>query len=222
MMRTMWRSYTVDLDRIGSGSFCKVYKAYDPKGRKLAIKEIADREVARREARIMKRYRSGEFLPRYYDYFEMGEKGYLVSEYVSGSNLGDNFHNTYTKKRDQDLSVEITINILKGLRQLHKTGYIHDDVKPKNVMMLHDKPETVKVIDFNLAKKIVSSDVMKKELQDVCRMCAFLMNGTLPNIRKAEFRDSDLRSVLLNPFDADKKDRYRSADELIAALRPFR
>ncbi|CAH1221497.1 hypothetical protein PAECIP111891_05203 [Paenibacillus allorhizoplanae] len=221
MMRNMWGGYTVDLNLIGSGALGKVYKAYDSKGRQLAIKETSNREAARREARIMQSYRVGEFLPRYYDYFEIGEKGYLVTEYIRGTTLGDDFHNTFTNKRDQDLSVEITINILKGIRQLHKTGYIHNDVLPKNVMILHNKPETVKVIDFNIAKKIVSPAVMKKELQDVCKICAFLMNGTLADIHKAEIRDRDLRHVLLNPFDVNDKDRYPSTDALIAALRPF-
>ncbi|MFC5528194.1 protein kinase family protein [Cohnella yongneupensis] len=219
-MRTKWGNYYVG-DVIGKGSFAKVYKAFDPQGRKLAIKVSDDRDAAKHEARIMQSYQSCEFLPRYYDYFEIGEDGYLVSEYIKGSNLGKSFHNTNKNKLDQALSVAITINILKGLRQLHKTGYIHDDVKPKNVMIHHNKPETVKLVDFNIAKKIVSPDVMFKELQDVCKMCAFLMNGTLPDIHKAEFRDSQLRSVLLNPFDEDKKNRYASADALLAALRPF-
>lgn len=135
--------------------------------------------------------------------------------------MGNDFHNTFTNKRDQDLSVEITINILKGLRQLHKTGYIHNDVLPKNVMILHNKPETVKVIDFNIAKEIVSPAVMKKELQAVCKICAVLMNGTLADIHKAEIRDRNLRRVLLNPFDVNNKDSYPSTDALIAALRPF-
>ncbi|CAN7750256.1 protein kinase family protein [Paenibacillus sp. LjRoot56] len=221
MMGTIWGGYTVDLNLIGSGALGKVYKAYDSKGRQLAIKETSNREAARREARIMQSYRIGEFLPRYYDYFEIGEKGYLVTEYIQGSTLGNDFHNTFTNKRDQDLSVEITINVLKGLRQLHKTGYIHNDVLPKNVMILHNKPETVKVIDFNIAKEIVSPAVMNKELQAVCKICAFLMNGTLADIHKAEIRDRDLRRVLLNPFDVNNKDRYPSTDALIAALRPF-
>lgn len=87
-MGTMWGGYTVDLNLIGYGALGKVYKAYDSKGRQLAIKETSNREAARREARIMQSYRISEFLPRYYDYFEIGEKGYLVTEYIRGVDFG--------------------------------------------------------------------------------------------------------------------------------------
>lgn len=221
-MRTIWGKYSVDSNLIGAGAYGKVYKANDPSGRLLAIKENSNRELARLEARIMQRYRQAKFLPRYYDYFEIENKNYLVSEYIPGSTLGGNsFQPAVSFKRDQNLSVKITINILKGLRQLHKLGYVHNDLLPQNIMIQRYKPGTVKVIDFTAVKEITGPDILIKELQDVCKICVFLMNGTLSDIRTAEIRDSALRSVLLNPFDLEHKVKYRSADELIAALRPF-
>jgi len=217
----IWGKYSVDVNLIGAGAYGKVYKAYDPRGRLLAIKETSNRELARLEARMMQRYRYGKFLPRYYDYFEIEDKNYLVSEYIPGSTLGKSFQPAFVFKRDQDLSVAITINILKGLRQLHQIGYIHNDILPQNIMIHRYKPETVKVIDFTAVKEITGPDVMIKELRDVCKICAFLMNGTLSDIHAAEIRDSALRRVLLNPFDANHKVKYHSADALIAALRPF-
>ncbi|MCJ8013886.1 protein kinase family protein [Paenibacillus sp. KQZ6P-2] len=217
----MWKQYTVDMDFIGKGSYGKVYKAYDPKGNKLAIKQISDIKVAKREAKIMKKYKKYKFLIRYYDFFIIDDMAYLVTEFADGKVIGDNFHNSYIKPVDEKKSVEIAINILKGAKRLHKVGYIHNDIKPKNVMIKNFSPKTVKIIDFNIAKKIVGIETMHKELQDVCRMCAFLIHGNLPNISQAEFNNKKLKSVLLNPFEESKNNRYKSADELIHELKQF-
>ncbi|WP_138495941.1 protein kinase domain-containing protein [Paenibacillus pinistramenti] len=220
-MKTMWRKYTVDLDIIGNGSYCKVYKAYNPEGKKLAIKVMPDIEVAEREAKIMNRYESSPYLPRYYDFFILNKKAHLVTEYVKGKSMGGTFQNTVLPKMDEPVSIAITINVLKGIEKLHKIGYIHDDVKPKNIMLYKNDPEQLKVIDFNIAKKITGNKEMHKELQDVCKLCALLLNGSLEDIRSTEFENERLGAVLLNPFSPDEEERYTSARQLIHQLESF-
>ncbi len=79
----------------------------------------------------------------------MEEKnGYLVLEYHPGARLG------HFKKGiiyDQKLAVQITINILEGLKVIHQHGILHCDITPHNVLIRNEDPQTVKIIDFGSA-----------------------------------------------------------------------
>jgi len=150
---------------IGKGKYGKVYLGYDRLNkRQVAIKELKNLQLAEQEAHIMKQYGRSKFLVTFYDFFINNDKAYIVMEYVKGKTFGKNF-DSKGQKKDKKLSVQITINILEGLNSLHhKTGFYHDDVKPKNVMIYKDRPETIKIIDFNSSKKIENVDLMTKEL----------------------------------------------------------
>lgn len=213
----------VNLEPIGEGKYGIVYLAYDQlKKRKVAIKELENLEHAMHEAYVMKQCGSSKFLPTFYDFFKNNGKAYIVMEYIEGKTFGENF-DSHGKKRNEKLSVQITINILKGLKVFHKTGFYHDDVKPKNVMIHNDDPKTVKIIDFNSSKKIENVGLMKKDLSDAAQMCIFLINGTVPEpIDKVEIHNKKLKSILFKALNEDARDNYNSPEEFIAELRKFR
>ena len=52
---------------------------------------------------------------------------------------------------DQQIAVQITINILEGLKVIHQQGILHCDITPHNVLITNPDPETVKIIDFGSA-----------------------------------------------------------------------
>lgn len=57
---------------------------------------------------------------------------------------------------DRDRFVmDIALNVLRGLSEMHKCGYIHRDIDPSNIMLTVDGK--IKIIDFGISKKIDSN-----------------------------------------------------------------
>ncbi|WP_179023535.1 protein kinase [Streptomyces sp. IMTB 2501] len=76
-----------------------------------------------------------------------GPRPYLVMEYVQGATLAEVL-------RDGPLPVADAVNaacaVLDALRHSHERGIVHRDIKPSNIMLTG--PDTVKVLDFGIAK----------------------------------------------------------------------
>ncbi|AOR30707.1 hypothetical protein BFF78_06275 [Streptomyces fodineus] len=76
-----------------------------------------------------------------------GPQPYLVMEYVQGATLAEVL-------RDGPLPVADAVNaacaVLDALRHSHECGIVHRDIKPSNIMLTG--PDTVKVLDFGIAK----------------------------------------------------------------------
>lgn len=75
----------------------------------------------------------------------------------------------------------IVLQIARALRAAHKAGMIHRDLKPGNVIVLHDDDEgdQVKVLDFGLAKMLsTTQDEVAEEEDDAFATREGLMLGT--------------------------------------------
>lgn len=76
-----------------------------------------------------------------------GPRPYLVMEYVPGATLAEVL-------REGPLPVADAVNaacaVLDALRHSHECGIVHRDIKPSNIMLTG--PDTVKVLDFGIAK----------------------------------------------------------------------
>ncbi len=97
------------------------------------------------EADIMRNIGGSKHVTRLLDIFIEEPYAYLVMEYNKGSRLG------YFKKGkiyEPKKAVQITIKILEGIRSIHECGFLHCDLTPHNVLILHDNPESIKIIDF--------------------------------------------------------------------------
>lgn len=149
------------IEQIGVGGMSYVYKAFDSKKKKIVAIKILKEELAiddefvkkfKSEALACKDIRHENVISAY-DVVDEGNIHYIVMEYIEGTTL-----NKYIKQKGK-LSNEETINIslqvAKGIKAAHKKGIIHRDIKPQNIVI--NDNGTVKITDFGIARAITST-----------------------------------------------------------------
>jgi len=147
-------------ERIGSGGFGVVYKAFDTNlERSVAIK-ILPPKIAQAGHSVVERFlreaRSAAKLahPNIVTIHQIcphRDTYYIVMELVEGGALHE-----YLATRKRFTPAEATRVIraaAEGLGHAHKRGIIHRDIKPGNIMMTGDGQ--VKVSDFGLARDVL-------------------------------------------------------------------
>lgn len=103
----------------------------------------------RREAERMFTLRD-EHIVRVSDLFDENNTSYYVMDYVAGLSLAQLVQQN--GPASERLALQYTLQLLKGLRVIHKVGMVHLDIKPGNVMI--DKTGKVVLIDFGASKII--------------------------------------------------------------------
>lgn len=141
---------------IGRGAMSVVYQAEHrtikrPVALKILPPDEADEAILvdrfKREANIAAQMDHTN-VARVFAFEEIGNKYFMVMEYVDGLNLFE------VVRRDGPLSVRqtlsLTLQIATGLAHIHERGVIHRDVKPTNLLRRDDG--VMKIIDMGLAK----------------------------------------------------------------------
>lgn len=146
------------LGRTGQGSMSKVWRARDRKTGKTVCLKVLDREkTIRFEARFpgMKRPSEGFICAslRHKNVVQTFEYGltnkkemYLVMELIDG--VGLNFLVETQNNQLDGHRIDFLSQLADSLEYIHKQGYIHRDICPRNVMV--DRQGVVKLIDFGL------------------------------------------------------------------------
>ena len=83
-----------------------------------------------------------------YDWGEVDGTYYIVMEYVEGETLKDLIRRRGRLSGNE--SVAITLQLLAAVDFAHRSGIVHRDIKPQNIMI--DRDGTVKVMDFGIAR----------------------------------------------------------------------
>ena len=149
------------VSRIARGGMATVYLAVDRRlDRDVALKvmhpHLAEGASGtafvarfRREARAAARL-THPGLVGVYDQGVDGETSYLTMEYVDGTNLRRHLGERGALSVEESFSV--LERVLDALAAAHRTGLVHRDVKPENVLLASDG--RVKVTDFGLARAV--------------------------------------------------------------------
>lgn len=160
---------------IGNGSFGVTYIAWDNMlERKVAIKEYLPSEYATRvagqnsiaiyneknnqfstgmekfidEARRLAKFENEEGIVKIFDHFYQNDTAYIVMEYLDGITLSE-----YMEENgliEPKLAVDMLMPVMKSLMNVHKSGIIHRDIAPDNIMITKDG--SVKLIDFGASR----------------------------------------------------------------------
>jgi eukaryotic-like serine/threonine-protein kinase len=141
------------LDRIGSGSMGRVYKARHPlMDRTVALKIIApeiasnDRVVARfqREMKLVGRLDHPNVV-RAFDADQVRRVLYIVMEYVPGYSLGERLKKGPIPPMEM---IEYASQAALGLAHAHEQGIVHRDIKPSNILL--SREGRIKILDLGL------------------------------------------------------------------------
>ncbi|MDQ5856736.1 MAG: serine/threonine protein kinase, partial [Acidobacteriota bacterium] len=142
------------LASIGAGGMGEVYRARDTRlERTVAVKVLSShlaasaesRQRFEREARTISQL-SHAHICALYDVGREGETEYLVMEYLEGETLSDRL---LKGPLAFDQVLRYGTEIADALDKAHRSGVVHRDLKPGNVMLTKSG---VKLLDFGLAK----------------------------------------------------------------------
>ncbi|MHC5004605.1 MAG: serine/threonine-protein kinase [Planctomycetota bacterium] len=94
-----------------------------------------------------------------YDVGKAGDHHYFVMEYVDGETVYDLV--SRKKRLDEERAIKIVKQVARALQHAHARGFVHRDIKPKNIMI--SKDGTVKLADLGLARAISDKEAAKAE-----------------------------------------------------------
>lgn len=149
------------LAKIGQGGLAEVYRAQDVAlGRLVAVKALRPEYVAD-PAFLVRFHREAQSAANLthpnvvavYDFGQDGGRPYIVMEYVPGRDLRTLLEQNGALSVRQ--AVDIGCQICAGVGHAHRSGLVHGDLKPGNVLIRPD--EQVKVVDFGLARALGES-----------------------------------------------------------------
>jgi len=166
------------LQRVGSGSFGVVWKAYDTRmGRDVALKipirgrqSPAELKKIYREARAVARLEH-EHIVRLYDVCTHDETPILVCQFIEGESLAERLkRDSSTNKPSQTAghdevsqAVALCANLADALSHAHQRDIVHRDLKPGNVLL--DTTGKAYLTDFGLAKHRADETLMTSDNQ---------------------------------------------------------
>src|SRR5262245_24494379 len=152
------------LDEVGRGGMGRVFKAeHDTMHRVVALKVLAAhltrteraRQLFENEVRACARLVHPHIVTAF-DANQVGERYFLVLEYVDGPNLASLVREQGPLRVGQ--ACEFVRHAALGLQHAFELGMVHRDIKPSNLIVQPPRPRAayqgglVKILDFGLAR----------------------------------------------------------------------
>jgi eukaryotic-like serine/threonine-protein kinase len=153
--QTLARRYEV-VRRVGVGGMADVYLAEDTQlGRQVALKILHPQYAG--DASFVERFRREALsaaklqhpnIVQIYDSGQEGDFNFIVMEYVEGRSLKDRLADEGPLEIAE--ATRIAAEVLTALAYAHRTGLVHRDIKPGNILLSDDGK--VQVTDFGIAR----------------------------------------------------------------------
>ncbi len=148
------------LNQVGSGGFGDVWKAekrtvldvnyfalkfFRPKDDRIDYDKIAKELGVWKQLKGLPHIISVIELDRFDDYV------YVVSDFADGGSLENWLKDHDGKASSQAEAVKITLEILRGLENLHEKGFVHRDLRPDNILIMNGR---FCLADFGVSREI--------------------------------------------------------------------
>jgi serine/threonine-protein kinase len=153
--------------KVGSGAMATVFLARQLSlDRPVAIK-VLPKKFSANTSFIDRFYKEGRAAAKLnhpnivsaYDVGKAGDHHFFVMEYVDGQTVYDRI--VKERRVDEQEALQIVIQVAKALQHAHERGFVHRDIKPKNIMIARNG--TVKLADLGLARAISDQEAAKAE-----------------------------------------------------------
>ena len=153
--------------KLGSGAMATVFLAKQLSLDRLVAIKVLPRRFSSNADFIERFYKEGRAAARLndpnivaaYDVGQAGEHHYFVMEYVDGDTVYDRIKDS--KRFDEASAIQVTMQVASALRHAHAVGFIHRDIKPKNIMLTQD--DSAKLADLGLARALSDKEAAEAE-----------------------------------------------------------
>lgn len=142
------------VDRLGAGGMGVVYRARSRSGREVAVKVVhaqyaedaVFRTRFRQEIEAVRRV-SGAFTAPVVDADPEAVRPWMATQYLPFPSLAARIRDEGPLKGGE--LRRLALGLVEALREIHRAGVVHRDLKPGNVLMAEDGP---RVIDFGISR----------------------------------------------------------------------
>jgi serine/threonine-protein kinase len=153
--------------KLGAGAMATVFKARQLSLDRIVAVKVLPKRLSENPEYVDLFYKEGKAAaklnhPNIVQAIDVGEASgyhYFVMEYVEGHRLYDEM--PPGKVFSEADALRIIIQVARALEHAHSQGFIHRDVKPKNIMMTRDG--TAKLADMGLARAVADTDSAQAE-----------------------------------------------------------
>jgi hypothetical protein len=213
-----WGRYRL-IERVGEGSFGNVYRAWDPElEREIAIKilhrRVADshlRERLLQEGRALARVRHHNVVS-VFGIESHGDRVGLCMEFVPGATLESVLKTEGPRSAHE--AVLIGEDVCRALAAVHDAGFVHRDVKARNVMREH--AGRIVLMDFGTGRD--AEELKEAGRAGIAGTPMYMAPEVLPGLPASESSDVYSAGVLLYYLvTSDYPVEGRTLEELRAA-----
>jgi serine/threonine-protein kinase len=155
------------IKRLGAGAMATVYLAKQLNLDRLVAIKILPPKATNNAEFVQRFYAEGRAAaklnhPNIVGAIDVGKAGdfhYFVMEYVEGKTVYDDIASG--KRYTESEALQIIMQVARALEHAHKAGFIHRDVKPKNIMLTKDG--VAKLADMGLARAVTDREAAEAE-----------------------------------------------------------
>jgi len=155
------------LSKLGAGAMATVYKAKQLSLDRIVAIKVLPQKHSKDPNFIQRFYDEGKAAAKLnhpnivgaYDVGQAGDYHYFVMEFVDGRTVYDDISKNGAYSEEEAL--RIGTHVAQALSHAHQQGFIHRDVKPKNIMIAEDG--TVKLADMGLARAVSDREAAEAE-----------------------------------------------------------